>query len=103
MNRRGRDPTAHASPTGRPAGKRLRLYRATVELPPSLLGAIVASPSPGWTPTPAWDAPLNVARLPTLIAGGDFIVGETSTLGTVPEAGATAYDDHAIAEHEPGR
>jgi hypothetical protein len=46
---------------------------------------------------------LQVASLPTLIAGGDFIVGETSTLGTVPEVGVTAYDDHAVGEHEPAR
>jgi hypothetical protein len=31
---------------------------------------------------------LTVARFPTLIAGGDLIVGEPSTRGTVPGAGA---------------
>jgi hypothetical protein len=46
---------------------------------------------------------LKIASFPTLIAGGDFIVGEPSTLGTVPELGSTAYDDHAVGEHNPAR
>jgi hypothetical protein len=103
MSPRGNDTAANGSTAGVQSRKRLGLYRSTVELPPRLLGSIVTQPAPGWTPTSAWNAPLNIASLPTLIAGGDFIVGETSTLGTVPEAGATAYDDHAVGERQPSR
>jgi hypothetical protein len=103
MGRRANDTTVNGSTSGVQSRKRLGLRRSTVELPPRLLGSIVTQPAPGWRPTSAWNAPLNIASLPTLIAGGDFIVGETSTLGTVPDAGATAYDDHAVGEHLPAR
>ena len=103
MSRRGNDTTANGSTSGVQSRRRLGLHRSTVELPPRLLGSIVTEPAPGWRPASAWNAPLNIASLPTLIAGGDFIVGETSTLGTVPEVGATAYDDHAVGEYLPAR
>jgi len=103
MRRREKDTTANGSTTGVRSRRGLGLRRSAVELPARLLGSIVTQPAPGWTPTSAWNAPLIVARFPTLIAGGDFIVGETSTLGTVAEVGATAYDDHAVGEHEPAR
>jgi hypothetical protein len=82
------------------ARKRPRLYRAIVELPARLLGTIVPEPAPGWTPRPAWNAPLTIARLPTLITGGDFIAGEPSTRGTVPAVETWLYDHDAGAEHE---
>ena len=85
------------------ARKRPRLYRAIVELPPRLLGAIVSEPAPGWTPRPAWNAPLTIARLPTLIAGGDFIVGEPTTRGTVPGVGASFDDQGAVVERQAAR
>lgn len=83
------------------APKRRRLYRAIVELPPRLLGTIVPEPAPGWMPRPAWNAPLTIARLPTLIAGGDFIAGELTTRGTVPAVETWIYDHDAI-DDQPG-
>jgi hypothetical protein len=85
------------------ARKRPRLYRAAVELPPRLLGTIVSEPAPGWTPSPAWNAPLIIARLPTLIAGGDFIAGEPTTRGTVLGAEGWIYDQDAIVERQARR
>jgi hypothetical protein len=101
MGRREKD--SHANGSTSRATSRPRLHRSTVELPPRLLGSIVSEPDRGWTPTSAWNAPPTIASFPTLVAGGDFIVGETSTLGTVPELGSTAYDDHAVGEHQPAR
>jgi len=77
-----------------------RLSRAIVELPPRLLGTIVPEPVPGWMPRPAWNAPLTIARLPTLLAGGDYIAGEPTTRGTVPAAETWRYDDGSGVEHE---
>jgi hypothetical protein len=94
---------ANGLPSAVPARKRPRLYRATVELPPRLLGRIVPEPAPGWTPSPAWNAPLNIARLPTLIAGGDFIAGEPTTRGTVPAPEAWVYDQDSIVERQARR
>jgi len=86
-----------------PAAKRRRLYRAIVELPPRLLGTIVPEPAPGWMPRPAWNAPLTIARLPTLIAGGDFIAGEPTTQGTVPAAETWIFDHDAVVDHQGAR
>ena len=83
-----------------PAPKRRRLYRTIVELPPRLLGTIVPEPAPGWKPRPAWNAPLTIARLPTLIAGGDFIAGEPTTRGTVPAVETWIHDHDAIVDHQ---
>jgi hypothetical protein len=80
-----------------------RLYHASVELPPRLLGTIVPDPAPGWTPSPAWNAPRTVARFPTLIAGGDFIAGEPTTRGTLPATEAWVYDKDATVEHHARR
>ena len=91
---------ANGLPLAVQARKRPRLYRTAVELPPRLLGTIVPEPAPGWTPNPAWNAPLTIARLPTLIAGGDFIAGEPTTRGTVPAPGAWVYDQDAIVERQ---
>jgi hypothetical protein len=98
-----RERGTNGSPSAVQARKRPRLYRATVELPPRLLGTIVPEAAPGWTPSPAWNAPLTIARLPTLIAGGDFIAGEPTTRGTVPTAGAWVYDQDAIVERQAKR
>ena len=94
---------ANGSAPAMQARKRPRLYRAIVELPPRLLGTIVSEPAPGWTPRPAWNAPLIIARLPTLIAGGDFIVGEPTTRGAVFGMGASVYDQDAVVERQAGR
>jgi len=91
------------SSSARPAPKRRRLYRAIVELPPRLLGSIVPEPAPGWMPRPAWNAPLTIARLPTLIAGGDFIAGEPTTRGTVPTVETWIYSQEAIVDHQGAR
>jgi hypothetical protein len=74
-----------------------------VELPPRLLGRIVSQPAPGWTPTPAWRAPLTIARFPTLIAGGDFIAGEVTTLGTVAVLETWACDPDVVVAQQGGR
>ena len=94
---------ADGSSSAVPTAKRRRLYRAVVELPPRLLGAIVPEPAPGWMPRPAWNAPLTIARLPTLIAGGDFIAGEPTTRGTVPAVETWTYDLDAIVDHQGAR
>ena len=94
---------ANGSAPAVPARKWPRLYRAVVELPPRLLGTIVSEPAPGWTPRPAWNAPLTIARLPTLIASGDFIVGEPTTRGSVFGMGASAYDRDGVVERQAGR
>jgi hypothetical protein len=103
MGRHANDRPANGSASGAQPGRRPRLHRSAVELPPRLLGWLVSQPTDGWRPSSAWNAPLTIASLPTLIAGGDFIVGEVSTLGTVAELGSTAYDDHAVGEHEPAQ
>jgi hypothetical protein len=95
--------SAGGSSSAVPAPKRRRLYRAIVELPPRLLGTTVPEPMPGWLPRPAWNAPLTVARLPTLIAGGDFIAGEPSTRGTVPAVETWIYDDGSGVDHQGAR
>jgi hypothetical protein len=94
---------ANGSAPAMQARKRPRLYRATVELPPRLLGMIVSETAQGWTPRPAWNAPLTIARLPTLMAGGDFIVGEATTRGTVFGAGASVYDQDTVVELQARR
>jgi hypothetical protein len=85
------------------APKRPRLYRVIVELPPRLLGTIVSVPASGWIPTPAWRAPLTIARFPTLIAGGDFIAGEVTTLGAVAVLETWACDSDIALATRGGR
>lgn len=94
---------ANGLPSAVQARKWPRLHRAAVELPPRLLGTIVPEPAPGWTPSPAWNAPRTIARLPTLIAGGDFIAGEPTTRGAVPATEAWVYDQDAIVERQARR
>jgi hypothetical protein len=94
---------ADGSSSAVPAPKRRRFYRVIVELPSRLLGTIVSEPAPGWLPRPTWNAPLTIARLPTLIAGGDFIAGEPTTRGAVPAVETWIYDHDAGAEHHGAR
>jgi hypothetical protein len=94
---------AHGSPSAVRTHRWPRWYFAGVELPPRLLGTIIPEPSPGWTPSPAWNAPLTIARLPTLVAGGDFIAGEPTTRGAVLGAGNWVSDHTAIAERRTRR
>jgi len=82
--------------------RKVRWYRAIVELPPRLLGAIVAEPAAAWTPRSAWNAPLTIARLPTLIARGDFIAGEPTTRGAVFGMRASVKDQDAVVERPAG-